>query len=77
MWGYTEALRSRRQVLDNAGDDPGEIALHWLRIGEATTLAGGAELPLRVIQRIDGSRQKHPRVTPEICRRMRIWYLVN
>ena len=51
VWGYTEALGALRQVVEKAGDDPREVALHSLRIGGATTLAAGGDVPQRVIQR--------------------------
>ena len=51
VWGYTEALRSLREVIEKAGDDPSEVGLHSFRIGAATILAAGGEVPQRVIQR--------------------------
>lgn len=51
VWGYTEALGSLRQVVARAGYNPSEVALHSLRVGVATTLAAGGEVPQRVIQR--------------------------
>ena len=38
-------------MIEKAGDDPSEVGLHSLRIGAATTLAAGGEVPQRVIQR--------------------------
>ena len=34
VWGYTEALRSLREVIEKAGDDPSEVGLHLLRIAQ-------------------------------------------
>ena len=39
--GYREALAALRQVAAKAGDYPGEVGLHSLRIGADTTLAAG------------------------------------
>ena len=70
VWRYTEALGSLRHVVEKAGDDPSEVALHSLRIGAATTLATGGEVPQRVIQR-EGrwkspkSSKMHTRNNPE------------
>lgn len=71
MWVYTEALGSPRQIVEKAGDDPVEVALHSLCIGAATTtLAAEGELPQEVIQREGhGSRQSHPRGAPGTTRR--------
>ena len=51
VWGYNEALRSLREVIEKAGYDPSEVAFHSLRIGAATTLAAGGEVSQRVTQR--------------------------
>ena len=51
VWGYTRALRALRQIVEKAGGNPKEVALHSLRIGAATTLASGGEVPDRIIQR--------------------------
>ena len=51
VWIYPEALAALRQVAARAGDDPGEVGLHSLRMGAATTLAAGGEVSQRVIQR--------------------------
>ena len=44
VWIYPEALAALRQVAARAGDDPGEVGLHSLRMGAATTLAAGGEV---------------------------------
>ena len=46
MWRYLEA-----QVVAEAGVDPNEVVLHSARIGAATTLAAGGEVPQSVFQR--------------------------
>ena len=51
IWGYTQALRALRQVVEKSGGDPREVGLHSLRIGAATTLAAGGGVAERVIQR--------------------------
>ena len=38
-------------MIEKAGYDPSEVAFHSLRIGAATTLAAGGEVPQRVTQR--------------------------
>ena len=49
VWRYTEALEA--QVVTEAGVGPSEVALHSARIGAATTLAAGGDVPQRVFQR--------------------------
>ena len=49
--GYREALAALRQVAAKAGDYPGEVGLHSLRIGADTTLAAGRDVSQRMIQR--------------------------
>ena len=51
VWGYTEALRPLRQVLEKEGDDPSKVDLHSSLIGAVTTLAARGEVPQRVVQR--------------------------
>ena len=50
VWKYDQALRAFRGVVENSGGDPKEFALHSLRIGGASTLAAGGDVPDRVIQ---------------------------
>ena len=51
VWRYPEALAALRHVAAKAGDYPSEVGLNSLRIGAATMLAAGGEVPQRVIQR--------------------------
>ena len=79
MWRYPEALAALRQVAAKAGDDPSEIGLHSLRIGAATTLAAGGEVPQRVIQR-EGrwkSSESSKVYTRAMTQRTGVLYLVN
>ena len=46
-----EGRAALRQVAAGAGDDPSEVGLHSSRIGAATTLAAGGDVPQRVFQR--------------------------
>ena len=50
-WGYGQALRALREVVEKSGRNPKEYALHSLRIGSASTLAAGGDVSERVIQR--------------------------
>lgn len=47
---YSQALRAFREVVENAGRNPKDFALHSLRIGGASTLAAGGDISERVIQ---------------------------
>lgn len=51
VWGYSKALSALRQIVEKAGGDPKQVGLHSLRIGAATTLAAGGDVPDRIIQR--------------------------
>lgn len=51
VWRYGQALRALRQVVVQSGGEPSDFALHSLRIGAATKLAAGGDVPDRVIQR--------------------------
>ena len=53
---YGHALRAFRDIAANAGRRPAHFALHSLRIGEATTLAAGGDVPEVAIQRERGWR---------------------
>jgi len=48
---YNQALRAFRELVEKAGRDPKEFALHSLRIGGASTLAAGGEVSEMVLQR--------------------------
>lgn len=48
---YGQALRAFRELVEKAGRNPEELALHSLRIGGAFTLAAGGEVSERAIQR--------------------------
>ncbi len=48
---YTEALRAVREVAENAGREPGDFALHSLRIGGMSTMCAGGRISDRVGQR--------------------------
>ena len=79
LWRYPEALAALRQVAAKAGDDPSEVGLHSLRIGAATTLAAGGEVPQRVIQR-EGrwkSSESSKVYTRAMTQRTGVLYLVN
>ncbi|CAM9240060.1 unnamed protein product, partial [Pylaiella littoralis] len=49
--GYHKASKALRQIVQKAGGDPNTVGLHSLRIGAATTLAAGGQIPDRIIQR--------------------------
>ncbi|CAM9452542.1 unnamed protein product [Pylaiella littoralis] len=49
--GYHKALRALRRIVQKAGGDPNMVGLHSLRIGAATTLAAGGQIPDRIFQR--------------------------
>lgn len=51
VWGYGQALRSLREVVQESGRNPEEYALHSLRIGDASALAAGGIVSERVVQR--------------------------
>ena len=51
VWGYGQALRALREVVEKSGRNPKEYALHSLRIGSASTLAAGGDVSERVIKR--------------------------
>lgn len=51
VWGYNQALKALRQIVRHTGGDPMHVGLHSLRIGGATTLAAGGEIPDRIVQR--------------------------
>ena len=51
VWRYGQALRALREVVVQSGGEPGDLALHSLRIGVATKVAAGGDVPDRVIQR--------------------------
>ena len=53
---YGHALRAFRDLVANAGRRPERFALHSLRIGGATTLAAGGDVPEVAIQREGGWR---------------------
>ena len=53
---YGHALRAFRDIVANAGRRPEHFALHSLRIGGATTLAAGGDVPEVAIQREGGWR---------------------
>ena len=48
---YGRALRAIKGLVAKSGRDADELALHSLRIGGATTLAAGGDIPERVMQR--------------------------
>ena len=50
VWRYGQPLRALREVVQSGGE-PSDFALHSLRIGAATKLADGGDVPDRVIQR--------------------------
>ena len=54
--GYRRAIRAFREVVESVGDDPKDFELHSLRIGGATAMAAGDEIPDRIVQREGGSR---------------------
>ena len=51
MLRYGHALRAFRDIVANAGRRPEHVALPSLRIGGATTLAAGGDVPEVAIQR--------------------------
>ena len=51
VWRYGQASRALREVVIQSGGEPSKFALHSLRIGAATKLAAGGDVPDRVIQR--------------------------
>lgn len=51
VWGYGQAMRALREIVAQSGRNPDEFALHSLRIGGASVLAAGGDVPERVIQR--------------------------
>ena len=51
VWRHGQALRALREVVVQSGGEPREFALRSLRIGAATKLAAGEDVPDRVIQR--------------------------
>ena len=53
---YGHALRAFRNIEANVGRRPEQFALHSLRIGGATTLAAGGDVPEVAIQREGGWR---------------------
>ena len=46
-----------RQIVQKAGGDPNTVGFHSLRIGAATTLAAGGQIPDRIIQREGGWKE--------------------
>ena len=48
---YGQALRALHQVVVQSGGEPSDFAVHSLRIGAATKLVAGGDVPDRVIQR--------------------------
>ena len=50
VWRYGHALRALRAVVVQSGCEPSGFALPSLRIGAATKLAAGGDVPDRVIQ---------------------------
>ena len=53
---YGHALQAFRDIVANAGRRPEHFSLHSLRIGGATTLAAGGDVPQVAIQREGGWR---------------------
>ena len=51
MLGYRRALKALRQIVELAGNDPNPFGLHSLRIGGATAMAAGGQIPDRVVER--------------------------
>ena len=51
VWGYGQAMRALREIVAQSGRKPDVFALHSLRIGGASVLAAGGDVPERVIQR--------------------------
>ena len=48
---YDQALRALREIVESSGRNPQEFALHSLRIGGASTLGAGGDVPVHVLQR--------------------------
>ena len=48
---YSRARRAIKELVAKSGRSPDEFSLHSLRIGGATTLAAGGDIPERVMQR--------------------------
>ena len=51
VWQYGQALRVLREVVVQSRGEPSDFALHSLRVGAATKLEAGGDVPNRVIQR--------------------------
>ena len=49
--GYRRALKAFRQMVELVEDNPKNFGLHSLRIGGATAMAAGGEIPDRIVQR--------------------------
>ena len=54
MWGFGQALRALREIVEKTGRTPEEYALHSLRIRSASMIAAGGDVSERVIQREGG-----------------------
>ena len=50
VWSRAEAVQRLRQIVEKCGQKPDEFALHSLRIGGATCLGSGRDIPQHVIR---------------------------
>ena len=74
---YSQALRAFREVVENAGRNPKEFALHSLRIGGASTLAAGGNISERGSRVKGDGRGNRTRHTRETIGRIHDIYRVN